>query len=62
MRELINVCFKGNEQHAKITRRNAFWKGNKEKDRMTFDEIFAKLAMNYLIGNYYLTSDYVCFP
>lgn len=52
MRELINICFKGNEQYAKITRRNAFWKGNKEKDRMTFDEISTKLAVNYLLGNY----------
>ena len=29
---------------------------------MTFDEISTKLAMNYLLGNYYLTSDYACFP
>ena len=54
MGELIDFCFKGREKHfISVMKFGATWTDIKNKLRITFDKSSLKLAINFLLDNFY---------
>ena len=62
-RELINFCFKGGEKEfIAVTKFRATWTDNNTKFKITFDKAFLKLAITFLLDNFFFDFGNLPFP